>query len=238
MVSSLFPMTAKGVVVRRRGKRLLGPIDVSFEASGITVVLGPNGAGKTTFLKALHGLERLNGGDVTWNVPDKDAQSKQAYVFQTPIILRRSVRHNLAYPLSLARLGKDENIQLVVEWAQRIGLHDALDRPATRLSGGEKQKLALARALISKPEVLFLDEPCTNLDGRSTREIETLLRAAHQGGTKIIMATHDLGQARRLASDIIFIVDGHIHETGAVDTCFTNPQTPALSAFLKGDIVE
>jgi len=238
MVTSLFPMTAQAITVHRRGKRLLGPIDMKFDVTGITVVLGPNGAGKTTFLKALHGLERLNAGQVHWNVPDAEARARQAYVFQTPIILRRSVAQNLAYPLNLVGLSKAAVADKVGKWAEHIGLGDALDRPATRLSGGEKQKLALARALIGEPEVLFLDEPCTNLDGRSTREIEDLLRAARKKGTRIIMATHDLGQARRMASDIVFLVDGCIHESGPSEQCFETPKTPALRAFLKGDIIE
>ena len=238
MVNSLFPMTARGVAVRRRGKRLLGPVDMTLHATGITVVLGPNGAGKTTLLKALHGLERLNAGQVNWSIPDTDARARQAYVFQTPIILQRTVRQNLAYPLNLISISKDAVALAVAAWAERIGLADALDRPATRLSGGEKQKLALARALIGEPELLFLDEPCTNLDGRSTREIEGLLRAARENGTRIIMATHDLGQARRMASDILFLVDGTIHESGPSASCFSAPKTNALRAFLNGDIVE
>lgn len=238
MVTSMFPMVAQGLVVRRRGKRLLGPIDLTLDAQGITVVLGPNGAGKTTLLKTLHGVERLSGGQVKWHIPDAEARARQAYVFQTPIILRRSVRENLAYPLKVLGRGKDDIDQRVMQWAARIGLTGALERPATRLSGGEKQKLALARALIGEPNLLFLDEPCTNLDGRSTREIEGLLIAAHKRGTRIIMATHDLGQARRMASDLLFLVDGKIHENGVADECLTTPKTPALAAFLKGDIVE
>jgi tungstate transport system ATP-binding protein len=231
-------MVAKDVAVRRRGKRLVGPLNLTFDAGGITVVLGPNGAGKTTLLKALHGLERLSGGEVTWGVPHSEAQAKQAYVFQTPIILRRSVRQNLAFPLGVIGMDKARVAKLVAKWADRIDLTDALDRPATRLSGGEKQKLALARALIGNPQVLFLDEPCTNLDGRSTREIEALLKAAHDTGTRIIMATHDLGQARRMASEVLFVLDGNIHESGSATACFDAPQTPALQAFLKGEIVE
>lgn len=238
MVSSLFPMNAKGLVVRRRGKRLLGPVDLTIEARGITVVLGPNGAGKTTLLKALHGLEHLNAGDVIWNTPHLEAQARQAFVFQTPIILRRSVRQNLAYPLGFGRINKAVIAARVAEWAHRIGLTDALELPATRLSGGEKQKLALARALIGKPEVLFLDEPCTNLDGRSTREIEAMLKAAHGDGTRIIMATHDLGQARRLADEIIFLLAGKIHESGTATACLETPSTSEFIAFLKGDIIE
>jgi tungstate transport system ATP-binding protein len=204
----------------------------------ITVVLGPNGAGKTTLLKALHGIERLSAGCVSWNVPKDAAARRQSFVFQTPIMLRRSVAENLAYPLALARQSKSEITDAVSIWAKRIDLNDALDRNATRLSGGEKQKLALARALIGKPDLLFLDEPCTNLDGRATREIEALLTSARTDGTSIIIATHDLGQARRLGQHVIFLLAGKIHEQGPADVCFNTPNTPALQAFLKGDIVE
>jgi len=121
-------------------------------------------------------------------------------VFQSPIMLRRSVRQNLAYPLQLLGMDKTSIAAKVADWARRIGLENALDRPAPRLSGGERQKLALGRALIRSPQVLFLDEPCANLDGRSTREIEALLQEAQTAGTRIIMTTHDLGQARRLAT--------------------------------------
>jgi tungstate transport system ATP-binding protein len=153
-------------------------------------------------------------------------------------MLRRSVAENLAYPLALAGKTKVKIKQAVQEWAERIDLSDALDRAATRLSGGEKQKLALARALINAPDVLFLDEPCTNLDGRATREIEALLTAAHAKGTSVIIATHDLGQAKRLGHHVVFLLGGKIHETGPAAACFDAPQTPALQAFLKGDIVE
>ena len=121
--------------------------------------------------------------------------------------------------------------------AQRLKL-PTQTLPAPRLSGGERQKLALGRALIRKPKVLFLDEPCANLDGCSTREIETLLRDATQTGTRIIMTTHDLGQARRLAGDVLFLLNGRVHEQGGASAFFTDPKTPEAKAFLEGDIVE
>lgn len=238
MVAPLLPLTALGIEVRRRGKPLLGPIDLQLDQPQITIVLGPNGAGKTTLLKALHGIERLSAGTVTWGVTREEAARRQSFVFQTPIMLRRSVGENLTYPLALAGHSKPDIVIAVNAWAKRIDLEDALERNATRLSGGEKQKLALARALINKPDLLFLDEPCTNLDGRATREIEALLTDAHAGGTSIIIATHDLGQARRLGQHVIFLLASKIHEQGAADICFNTPHTPALQAFLKGDIVE
>ncbi len=124
------------------------------------------------------------------------------------------------------------------DWARRFGLGDALQRPAPVLSGGEKQKLALARALIRRPDILFLDEPCANLDGRATREIEALLQVARDAGTRIVMATHDMGQARRLASEVVFMYDGRVHETGPARRFFETPATAQAAAFINGDIVE
>lgn len=237
MVSDPMSVSLSNVQVKRRGKAILGPINLDLEATGFTIVLGPNGAGKTTFLKVLHGVERVSDGIVQWSVPDVEARQAQAYVFQSPIMLRRSMRENLAYPLRLLKLDKAEIAKRVADWAQRIGLEEALDRPAPRLSGGERQKLALARALIRNPKVLFLDEPCANLDGRSTREIEALLLDASHTGTRVIMTTHDLGQARRLASDVVFLLNGALHEQGPASDFFVAPQTPEARSFLNGDIV-
>jgi tungstate transport system ATP-binding protein len=238
MVTPVLPVQMHNVTVRKRGKTLLGPIDLTVGQTGFTILLGPNGAGKTTLLKALHGLERLNEGRITWSAPDELARTLQAYVFQNPVMLRRSVRANLGYPLKILGRNKQEVDRAVSIWAGRIGLVDALDRPATRLSGGEKQKLALARALIREPEILFLDEPCSNLDGRSIKEIEMLLQTAHQSGTRLIMATHDMGQARRLATEILFLFKGRIHEAGAAPAAFDAPKTPEFKSFLNGDILE
>lgn len=238
MVARPLSATLRDVHVKRRGKSILGPVNLDLAGTGFTIVLGPNGAGKTTLLKVLHGVERISSGNATWSVPAREAQQEQAYVFQRPIMLRRSVRQNLAYPLQLLGTPKSQIETKVTAWAERLGLNDLLDHPAPRLSGGEKQKLALGRALIRNPKVLFLDEPCANLDGRSTREIETVLMAAKEAGTRIIMTTHDLGQARRLASDVVFLLNGCIHEQGNAPDMFSAPQTSEAKAFFQGDIVE
>ena len=230
--------TLTDVSVQRRGKKILGPINMGLGDQGITMVLGPNGSGKTTLLKVLHGVERISKGTLSWSVPEVEARSAQAYVFQSPIMLRRSVAQNLAFPLQLAGIPKAQIATKVTESAQRIGLAHALDRPAPRLSGGEKQKLAIGRALIRAPKVLFLDEPCANLDGRSTREIEALLHDAHAAGTRIIMTTHDIGQSKRLATDVLFLLNGKLHDQGQAPAFFSNPGTPETQAFLQGDIVE
>ncbi|MGH1576264.1 ABC transporter ATP-binding protein [Planktotalea sp.] len=238
MVEHALTVSLNDIHVKRRGKTILGPIDLTLPATGFTIVLGPNGAGKTTLLKVLHGVERVSTGSANWSVPASEAQQSQAYVFQRPIMLRRTVAQNLAYPLQLLGMQKTVIEKEVAKWAERIGLTDLLDHPAPRLSGGEKQKLALGRALIRQPKVLFLDEPCANLDGRSTREIEDVLRAANTSGTRVIMTTHDLGQARRLASDVVFLLNGKIHEQGRAPDIFSAPTTAEAKAFFQGDIVE
>ncbi len=237
-MSNLFPLVVNSAEARRRGKRLIGPIDLTLESTGLTVVIGPNGSGKTTLLNLLHGTVRLARGHVQWQVSQEDARRLQSFVFQRPIMLRRSVLDNLAYPLVIRGQTKREARSAAALWAKRVGLDQMQDRTATSLSGGEQQKLALARALITEPAVLFLDEPCAALDGRATREIETLLLEQKAAGTRIIMSTHDMGQARRLADEIVFLRGGQIGETGPADQFFAQPATPAAHAFLNGDIVE
>ena len=236
-MTSLFPLNLTDVQVRRKGKTVLGPVTITLGAFGLTIIVGPNGSGKTTLLRAMHGVERISAGQVQWAVPSQIARERQAYVFQSPIMLRRSVTENLYYPLGLSGMSRADAAPLIANWITQIGLNGADQTQATRLSGGERQKLAIARALIRKPDVLFLDEPCANLDGRGTREIETLLLMARDAGTRIVMATHDLGQAKRLATDAMFILNGQIHETAPAPTFFNAPRTAQLAGFLSGDIV-
>ncbi len=233
----MFPLVVRQAVVRRQGKTLVGPVDLELHGQGTTIVIGPNGSGKTSLLRMLHGIARLRSGSVDWACPTNEAQKRQAFVFQTPVMLRRSVRDNLAFPLRLLGMSRREAFTQAETWAHRVGLGDALSRPATVLSGGERQKLALARALVRNPDVLFLDEPCASLDGRATQEIEEILTGAASAGTRLIMSTHDMGQARRLADEVAFILSGRIHEFGNAQRFFEGPQTAQASAFLRGDIV-
>ncbi|WP_422664744.1 ATP-binding cassette domain-containing protein [Ascidiaceihabitans donghaensis] len=229
-------VSLQAVRVRKRGQILLGPVDLALPQTGVTILLGPNGAGKTTLLRTLHGLERVASGQIAW--AQDHSLDAQAFVFQTPVMMRRSVLANLVYPQRLAGIPKSHAEAEAKDWAHRIGLQDQVQQSAPRLSGGEKQKLALARALIRAPHVLFLDEPCASLDGAATREIETLLTDAHTQSTRIIMSTHNIGQARRLASDVVFMLDGKVLEYGPATTFFEAPKTPQARAFLQGDIVE
>lgn len=233
-MTQMLPLTLTDVTVHKRGKRIIGPVTYTLGQDAPTVVIGPNGSGKTTLLRVMHGIERINAGQVTWT---HDAPDQQAFVFQSPIVLRRTVAENLAYPLRLAGVHKAKIAARVTIWMARIGLDAFANIAATRLSGGERQKLAIARALIREPQVLFLDEPCANLDGHTTREIETLLSETAAAGTRLIMATHDMGQAHRLAGDVIFMLNGEICEHGAASDIMYAPQSLKLKSFLQGDIV-
>lgn len=238
MVSGLFPLVVTGAETSRRGQVLIGPVDLRLKGGGATVVLGPNGSGKTTLLRLLHGAARLTAGSINWACELQEARHQQAFVFQRPVMLRRSVRDNLAYPLRIRGIAKPDAYARAAEWAERVGLAHAFSRAATVLSGGEQQKLALARAMITEPKVLFLDEPTAALDGRAMREVEEILRALRQAGVRLILSTHDLGQARRMADDVVFLMHGRVHEQGDADMFFSAPKTEQASAFLRGDIVE
>lgn len=238
MVSDLFPLTLTDAETSRRGKRLVGPVTLSLDGQGICVVIGPNGAGKTSLLRLMHGAARLTGGSIRWACPMAEARQAQAFVFQRPVMLRRSVVDNIAYPLRLRGVSRSEARTQAQDWAARVGLGCMTTRPATSLSGGEQQKLALARALITAPKLLFLDEPTASLDSRSVRDIETILQDAARDGTRLILSTHDMGQARRLADRVVFLLNGRVHETGPAAAFFDAPQTPEAEAFLNGEIVE
>jgi len=238
MVGSIFPMQAEGLTVRKGGRKILQGVSVTLAAQGLTIVMGPNGAGKSTLLKTLHGMERLITGQITWSQPNAAAQDRQAFVFQNPTLMRRTVLDNVAYPLTLKGMSKAKARDIAAGWLDKVHLTKALNQRASDLSGGERQKMALVRALIREPELLFLDEPCANLDGRATRELEEMLQATNSAGTRIVMATHDLGQAKRLATDVLFLHQGQLLEHTPAEVFFETPQSPQAQAFLNGDIVE
>ncbi|MCY4305950.1 MAG: ATP-binding cassette domain-containing protein [Aestuariivita sp.] len=238
MVSALFPLRLENAEMRRSGRVLVGPVNLELLGEETTVIIGPNGAGKTSLLKLMHGIGRLSGGRIIWACSIDKARYRQSFVFQTPIIMRRTVLKNLIYPLILRGQSRPTAETLCKEVAEQTGLTGVLGRDALSLSGGEKQKLALARALIVKPEVLFLDEPCAVLDGRSTREIEDILKQVAKVGTCLIMTTHNIGQAQRLADNVVFLLGGRVHECTKARDFFNAPQTTEATMFLNGDIVE
>ena len=233
----MFPLRVTDVKINIKSKRLLGPINLEIEQNGISILLGANGAGKTTLLEALHGLRKLSAGKVEWNISNSQAAAEQAFVFQSPIMLRRTVAENLAFPLKVRRLSKLTTTTEVIMWAKKIGLEDKIKQQAMLLSGGEMQAIAVARALITKPKMLFLDEPTASLDGATKKAIEDILISASSNGTKILMSTHDLGQLKRLARDIIFLHNGIVEAHCSKEEFLTKPPSKAAKQFLAGDIV-
>ena len=233
----MFPLRVTDVKINIKSKRLIGPINLEIEQNGISILLGANGSGKTTLLEALHGLRKLSAGKVEWNISNSQAAAEQAFVFQSPIMLRRTVAENLAFPLKVRRLSKLTTTTEVMMWAKKIGLEDKIKQQAMLLSGGEMQAIAVARALITKPKMLFLDEPTASLDGATKKAIEDILISASSNGTKILMSTHDLGQLKRLARDIIFLHNGIVEAHCSKEDFLTKPASKAAKQFLAGDIV-
>ncbi|MEN9708918.1 MAG: hypothetical protein RIQ68_1326 [Pseudomonadota bacterium] len=158
-------------------------------------------------------------------------------VFQHPVMLRRSVAGNLLYALEQAGVEKSLRDRRCSELLQKVGLSGLAGRPARRLSGGERQKLAFARALARSPELLILDEPTASLDPSATLALERLIAQAAAEGIKILMASHDLGQMRRLAGDVVFLHRGRILESQMANDFFEQPVTAQASAFLRGDLI-
>ncbi|SMF23738.1 tungstate transport system ATP-binding protein [Tistlia consotensis] len=237
----ILPLELRDVCYEVGGARLIDGISLTIETGPRTLILGPNGAGKSLLLRLAHGLLRPSAGQVLWRnrkiAGAGRGPRRQAMVFQKPVLLRRSVRANLDHALALHRIGGEERRQRRREALQATGLSDRGDQPARSLSGGEQQRLALARAWALKPQVLFLDEPTSALDPASTRAVEEIVQALHAAGTKIVMTTHDLGQARRLADEVVFLNRGRLLEQGPADRFFTQPQSREAEAYLAGELL-
>ena len=232
----LLPLEARGLVFEAGGKRLIDGIDLVLSAGPMTVVMGPNGAGKSLLLRLLHGMIEASAGTVRWGgqAPSDALRRRQAMVFQRPVLLRRSVAANVEFVL---KLRGDEAKERTRELLEYVGLEALASRPARLLSGGEQQRLALARALAFQPEVLFLDEPTASLDPYSTAAIEAIVKGAHDRGSKIVLVTHDLGQARRLAHEVVFLHGGRLIEHTPAPRFFTEPDSPQARDYLAGRLV-
>jgi tungstate transport system ATP-binding protein len=215
--------------------RILRSVTLALSPGAPTVLLGPNGSGKTTLLKLAMGLLTPSEGHVTFAGKSRPAGRRRAFVFQKPVMLRRTVAKNVAYALKTA--GSAQTDAKIEQLLIRVGLAGLTHRPAKRLSGGEQQRLALARGLARDPEIIFLDEPTASLDPFATKGVEDIIADIARAGVKVVMSTHDLGQARRLASDIVFLAKGRLCEHAATDAFFSNPQTKEAQRFLAGDLV-
>ena len=241
MDSALWPLELDRIEYRARNQRLLGPLTLRFDPGAPSVIIGPNGAGKSLALRIAHGLLEPTAGRVRWGPARQSASDAirraQAMVFQRPVVLRRSARANLEYALSLRGLARAERVERADWVLDKTGLSAVAARPARRLSVGEQQRLAIARAWAGRPRLLFLDEPSASLDPAATAQIESLIGELVQDGTKIVMTTHDLGQARRLADDVLLLVRGGLCERAPAARFFDAPETEEAKRFLRGDLL-
>ena len=228
------PIVAAGVDVVRGATRVLRDVDVAVDPRSRTFILGANGAGKSMLLRVLHGLVEPTRGRVTWGRATT-RPAGQAMVFQRPVLLRRSAADNLRHALGLAGIRGAEAARRVVVALSSVGLAALADRPARVLSGGEQQRLALARAWALAPEVLFLDEPTASLDPPSARAVERIVSDIHALGTTIVMTTHQLAQAKRLADSVILLEVGRVAEHTPAAVFFREPRSAYGRAFLEGE---
>jgi len=232
---SILPLVLDDVSFEAGQRDLIKSMSLRFDGQARSVILGPNGAGKSLLLRLCHGLIQPSNGTISWQ---GDAERHaQAMVFQRPVMLRRSVTANVEYGLKLRGVAKAARRELIDEALERTGLRRRADEPARALSIGEQQRLAVARAWATRPQVLFLDEPTASMDPAATHDFEQVLDAIHQAGTKIIMTTHDLGQARRLADEILFLFRGRLLERAPAVEFFAQPQNDLAQAFLRGELL-
>jgi tungstate transport system ATP-binding protein len=233
----MLPLELDQLTFRAGNAAIIRGISARIEAGPRTVILGPNGAGKSVLMRLCHGLLTPTSGRIVWHgAKNGDVRRHQAMVFQRPVMLRRSALANVMYGLKLSGKSSSQAELRAMDVLEVVGLAQHASRPARVLSGGEQQRLALARAWALGPDVLFLDEPTANLDPASTQDIENIINAIHASGTKIIMTTHNLGQARRLGDEILFISNGRLMEHTPIDRFFKQPASAEAMSFIKGEI--
>lgn len=231
----MFPIKLSQVGFTPDGRSVLAGVDLEIDVDGITVVLGPNGAGKTILLRMLAGLQAPHGGTIRWNGNGLPAAGI-AMVFQHPVLLRSSVFHNAGLGLQPLGLSRTEIQRRTQHTLERVGLaHRAADS-ARLLSGGERQRLALARAWAMQPKLLLLDEPTAALDPSATESVERIIREIRSDGARIVMTTHNLGQAMRIADDIVFLASGRVIERAPASRFFARPQTNEAKLFIQGEL--
>jgi len=235
--STDLPLVLDRVSLTTGATTILDRLSLSIANGQPTLIVGPNGSGKTNLLRVCMGLARPTSGVVSWGGRLEVPPLRRSFMFQHPAMLRRSVAANVDYALAYAGVARHERPARIKALLARVGLAELAARPARRLSGGEQQRLALARALAREPEILFLDEPTASLDPAATRAVEDIVLAAARSGIKVVMASHDLGQVRRIAGDVIFLVRGSLREHRPVHDFLDDPATEDAARFVRGDLV-
>ncbi len=234
--NSLLPIQINNLAFKTPTRNLISKINLRINSKTISVIMGPNGSGKSIFLRIIHGLITPSTGSFSFNgeTINKAIKKRQSMVFQKPTLLRRTVWSNLIFVDSLDKKVEPAKCKSILK---KVGLEHLINHPAQLLSGGEQQRLALARALITKPDLLLLDEPTANLDPTSISVIENIVKNASDSNVKVIFVTHDIRQARRLGSDIIFFHNGQVTEHTDTKIFFDKPFSREAKAFLDGEIM-
>jgi tungstate transport system ATP-binding protein len=221
------------------GVKALKSVSLNLQGNKIIVLLGVNGAGKTTFMRILAGLENADGGEILLNDQTTDAKALRqvsTLVFQKTAMFSRNVYNNLAYGLNIREMPKDEISRKVSEALHAVKLAGFEKRRAKKLSGGEQQRVALARAFLLDCPVLLLDEPAANLDPNSAIIIEKAIFNQKSNERIILMATHNLSQARRMADEVIHIHNGEVVEVANPTDFFENPKSEVTRKFINGEL--
>ena len=231
------PIMLEDVSFVAGGVTIVDRISLELAAGSPTVLIGPNGAGKTTLLRLIMGLVAPTQGRVTWGGRENVAPIRRAIVFQRPAMLRRSAAGNIRYALAAAGVPRAKRKARAGELCALVGLDGLDDRPARKLSGGEQQRLALARALAKEPQILLLDEPTASLDPAATKAIEDVIRAVVARGIKVVMSTHDLHEAKRLAGEIVLLHRGRVIESGPAEAFFCAPSSADARRFIAGELL-
>ena len=231
------PIMFVDVEIVAGGVTILDRITLTLTSGRPTVLIGPNGSGKTTLLRAAMGLMPVSRGFITWGGRESSLPTRRAILFQRPAMLRRSATGNIRYALAAAGLPRAERTSRTAELLADVGLENLAHRPARRLSGGEQQRLALARTLARDPAVLFLDEPTASLDPAATKAIEDIVRSVTARGVKVVMSTHDLGQAKRLAGEVVLLHRGCLIENSPAVDFFAAPRSQEAKKFIAGELL-
>jgi tungstate transport system ATP-binding protein len=225
----------RSVHVRFGAVHALDAVDLRVGAGERLAVIGGNGSGKSTLLRVLHGLVRPFEGTVL-----RDGSARQAMVFQRPWVLRTTAINNVAVGLWIRGMAWREARDRAVVALGRVGLGGQALRSARALSGGQQQRLALARAWALQPDVLFLDEPTSNLDPHGKREVESLMAEFAESGMTLVFASHNLGQVKRLATRVVYLEAGRLLADLPVTQFFDRTVLARTSRdadlFLKGEL--
>jgi tungstate transport system ATP-binding protein len=231
------PILLDDVSLVARDVTIIDGVTHVFSPGRPSVLIGPNGSGKTSLMRLAMGLVAPTSGRVTFGGRSDVPPLRRAIVFQRPVMLRRSAAGNIHYALKASGLPRHARKRRVDELLTLVGLAGLGERPARRLSGGEQQRLAIARALARDPEILFLDEPTASLDPAATKAAEDIIQGIAARGIKIVMSTHNLGQARRLGGDIVLMHRGVVVEKADAQVFFTTPATEAARRFIAGELL-